>query len=206
MFLLVCLTALVSLVQFPYSAPIYFCYVAPLAILTMTSIAVADRRTPRGLHLAALGFYLVFAVVFLNSGYLSNLGYVYERYGGLSRLRLERGGLRIPADQAVNYEALVSAIEERDSGPEIYAGPDCPEVYFLAGRRNPISASFEFLGELGSRPELLPFVLETRKIRVVVLNRSPDFSPRYGVALVSALRARYPNSLFIGEFVLMWKD
>ena len=206
LFLLLCLTALVSLVQFPFSAPIYFCYVAPLAVLSITAIVAADDRAPRPVHATVLVFYLLFAVIFLNTGYISSLGHRYQRYVADGRLGMERGGLRVPAEDAEQYGALVAAIEQRNPGPEIYAGPDCPEVYFLSGRRNPTRSFFEFQGELGENPEALLPILEARGVRLVVLNRSPDFTDRFDLAFTVALKERFPKRAFIGEFLLMWRE
>jgi hypothetical protein len=205
-FLLLSLTALVSLVQFPYAAPIYFCYVAPLVALAITTAVSGDPDSPRALHGVVLGFYLLFAVLFLNTGYVFNLGYRYERYVADGRLDLARGGLRLPENEAGKYEYLVSTIEEHSGGGEIYAGPDSPEVYFLSGRRNPTRSFFEFLGEYSARAESLVPLLEARRTRLVVLNRLPDFSPQPDLELVLALRTRYPKWALIGEFLVMWKD
>ena len=205
-FLLLSLTAFVSLVQFPYAAPIYFCYVAPLAALAITAIVTSDPGAPRALHGAVLAFYLLFAVLFLNSGYIFNLGYRYERYVADGRLKLDRGGLRLPEHEARKYEHLVAAIEEHSGGGEIYAGPDCPQVYFLSGRRNPTRSFFEFLGDYRARAESLLPLLEARQTRLLVLNRVPDFSLHPDLDLVAVLKTRYPRWTTIGEFVVMWKE
>jgi hypothetical protein len=42
------------------------------------------------------------------------------------------------------YERLVPFINEHAANGEILAGPDCPEVYFLTGKRNPTPMLFDF--------------------------------------------------------------
>jgi hypothetical protein len=205
-FLLVCVTALMSLVQFPFSAPIYFCYVAPLAALTILAIVSADPRTPRRIHLAVVGFYLLFAVLFTNREYVFNLGVRFKRYESETPLRLPRAGLRVPEDDARFYEALVSTIQERSGGHGIYAGPDCPEVYFLSAQKNPTRSFFDFLGELYGRPDSLLRLLQDKDVRVVVLNNLPGFSLKPSRAFRTALCQRYPNLVEIGKFTLMWRD
>jgi hypothetical protein len=205
-FLLVCTTALVSLVQFPFAVPIYFCYVAPLAALTILAIVSADPRAPRRIHLAVIGFYLLFAVFFTNRGYVYNLGWRSQRYEAETPLRLPRAGLRIPADDARVYEAVVSTIREKSAGHGIYAGPDCPEVYFLSAQKNPTRYFYDFLGELYGHRDGLLRLLEEKDVRLVVLNKLPRFSRPPGRALWAALRQRYPNSVEIGNFTLMWRD
>ncbi len=206
LFLLLGLTALVSLVQFPYAAPIYFCYVAPLVVLAITATVSTERGASRPLHAAAFAFYLLFAVLILNRGYVLNLGHRHERYVADDRLDLVRGGLRVPQNDAKKYEYLVATIEQHSHGGEIYAGPDTPEIYFLSGRSNPTRSFFEFQGEYSARRESLLPLLEARKTRLLVINRYPDFSPQPDLDLFLALRTRYPQWSLIGEFLVMWKD
>ena len=69
-----------SLVQVPFSAPIYFCYVAPLAVVAAVAV---------GSHSAALApsrvggrrpVLLAFALVSMNRGYVYNLGAVHQPF------------------------------------------------------------------------------------------------------------------------------
>jgi hypothetical protein len=205
-FLLVCLTALVSLVQFPFSSPIYFCYVAPLVVLTLASIVFSDPRAPRLLHACVLLFYLLFAVTRANRGYVFHLGLRPEPYVAQTVLRLPRGGLRVPAADARVYEELVAAIRERAGEGGLWAGPDCPEVYFLSGYRNPTRGFFDFLGTASDSPEAFLGTLEDARVRVVVLNRAPDFSAPPGPDLRAALATRFPHAREVGKFTLLWRD
>src|SRR5262249_39663410 len=123
-FLLACVTALVSLVQFPFAHPIYFCYVAPLAALTILSVVTANPRAPRRIHLAVICFYLLFAVLITNRGYLEYLGWRFGHYEAETPLSIPRTGLRVTADDARVYEGVVSAIRAKNGGHGIYAGPD----------------------------------------------------------------------------------
>jgi len=204
-FLLLCLSSLIALVQFPFAAPIYFCYVAPLTILAIAAFLPREASAPRALHLGVAAFYLLFAVLFLNPVYVFNLGHRYDRYVADRRLRLDRGGLRLPEIDARKYERLIATIGKHGNGP-IYAGPDCPEIYFLSGRPSPTRTFFEFLGPLETNAaSLVPF-LETRRTRLVVLNRTPAFSAKPTLALVTELKRRYPNWEAIDNFVLLWKN
>lgn len=206
LFLLTSATALVSLVQFPFAAPIYFCYVAPLAALTILSIVSASPQAPRRLHLCVLVFYLLFAVLFTNRGYLFNLGAQSGLYEAHTPLRLPRAGLRVPADEARTYEALISMVLQKSAGGAIYAGPDCPEVYFLSGRRNPTRFFFDFLGDLYGHPNAVLRLLEENGVKVVVLNKLPSFSRKSSRVFRTELRRRYPHSTEIGKFTVMWRD
>ena len=202
LFLLLAMTALVSLVQFPFAAPIYFCYVAPFVALCLAAIV---RIAPGAFHLPVLAFYLLFALLRLNPGYIWDLGVRSVPYRPLARLALDRGGLRVPARDRVEYEALVAAIRKRSRGPFVYAAPDCPEVYFLSGRLNPTRVVFDFLRR-PPKPEVLLALLEERMVHVVVLNRNPAFSEPVPGELRAALERRFPRSEGIGRFLLRWRD
>ncbi len=205
LFLLMSLVALITLVQFPFSAPIYFCYAAafiPLALLVLVSAEVR----PSPLHGCVLLFYIAFAMFFLNPGYVFRLGDVPGRYRADADLDLPRGGIRVSAADSATYRELAAAVEEKGSGPYIYAGPDCPEVYFLCGKRNPSRFFFEHLSSFYGDSEGILRLLESRGVRVVVWNTSPDFSRRLQENYRAALASRFPHSRPIGKFVLMWRD
>lgn len=205
-FLLICATALVSFVQFPFSAPIYFCYVAPLAALAVAATIGLEPQAPRPLHMSVLVFYLLFAAAWMNPGYIFNLGHHPAKYLADAPLALARAGLRVPAADARVYEALVAEIRRRAGDGQIYAGPDCPEVYFLGGYGNPTRDFFDFMEPLYGRIDSILRLIDERQIKVVVLNRSPDFSRPPAPELQAAIRERFPRSVEIGKFTLFWRD
>jgi hypothetical protein len=202
LFLLVSVCALVSLVQFPFAAPFYFCYVAPLAALTIFAIVSLDSRAPKRVHACVLGFYLLFGMIRLNSAYCV----IFRDYRPDALLAVKRGGLRVPALEAAVYERLVDVIEKKGLGRPLYAGPDSPEVYFLSACPSPTRFSFEFLGGFSGNPQALERLLEEKGIAIVALNRSPTVSGRMSSGVREALAPRYPHSLEIWKFVVMWKD
>jgi len=200
-FLLLSVAALLALLQFPYAAPIYFCYVAPVVVLALSAVA---RRGRLLLHGIVAGFYLAFAVWRLNPGYVWNLGVRPAAYGPLAPLGVERGGLRVPASDAQVYRTLVAAIGTRSRGPYVYAAPDCPEVDFLAARLSPTRVSFDYLREPPTPQALLRRLRETM-VTVVVLNTRPDYSDPISPALHTALESEFPNAERIGKFELRWR-
>ena len=205
LFLLIAVTALVALVQFPFSAPIYFCYVAPLVGVTLACVVLSDRRAPRRLHLCLLVFYLLFAVVRMNPSYVFALGRRAEPYLARTPLGLPRGGIRVPDAEARVYQALISTLARRAGSGDIWAGPDCPEVYFLSAKRNPTREFFDFLGGPPERPEVFVAMLERSRVRAVVLNRSPAFSPALSAPLRALLAEKFPESAEIGAFTVRWR-
>jgi 4-amino-4-deoxy-L-arabinose transferase-like glycosyltransferase len=205
-FLFTAMAALVGLVQFPFPSPIYFCYVAPLAALAAAALVRADARAPRTVHGIVLVFFLAFAVVWMNRGYVFRLGRYFAPYSAATRLRSPRAGIDVPASDAREYDALLGAVAKRSAGPDLYAGPDCPEVYFLAGRRNVTRSFFDYQGELYERPRELLRRIESSGMTAVVVDRSPAFSRPQGAAFLDALRARFPESEEFGRFTLYWRS
>jgi hypothetical protein len=204
-FLLLAMTALLGLIQFPFSAPIYFCFVAPFMILSLAAIVGSLPQAHRALHGVFLVFYLFFAVIRLNPGYIWNLGIEYEPYRPLALLGLERGGLRVPEIDRMQYETLVSSIRQHCPGRFLYATPDCPEVYFLSGKLNPTRISFDFLRDYGGA-ETLGRLLDEVHVEAVVLNLQPGFSRQVSPEIRVLLASRFPNREVIGKFLLQWRD
>ncbi len=204
-FLLAAMAALVSLVQFPFPSPIYFCYVAPLALLGAAALVRADARSPRRIHGVILIFFVTFAAVWMNRGYVFELGRAFSPYVARTPLGLPRAGIRVPAADAREYETLVRNLESRAPGGAIYAGPDCPEVYFLAGRRNPTRSFFDYQGDLYGRPDALLRLLDEGGVSAVVLDRAPAFSRPFEAGFVAQLHARFPGFEDIGRFTLFWR-
>ena len=151
-------------------------------------------------------FYLAFAVLFMNRGYVYFLGGAPTRYRADGRLSFERGGLAIGASEARAYNELVAAVAEKARGSEIYAGPEAPEVYFLCGKKNLTRIFFE--GTSGIRPgtntEGLRKVFADPNVKVIVWNRAPQFTHGLWRVYREQLWARFPNSKEIGKYTLMW--
>ena len=206
LYLLLCTAAMISLIQFPFATPVYFFYAAPAVILALAALVACDGRAPRAVHGIVLAFYLGFALWRLNPAYVFTVGYSPKAYQATHRLAMERGGLLVPEEDGRLYEELVEAIRSVDPGPTLFASPDCPEVYFLSDRRSPLSVFVDFQGPLYERRDALLRLLETEKIRTVVINRTPTFSRRLRPDFVAELERRFPRSREIGHFVLRWAD
>jgi hypothetical protein len=194
-----------SLVQFPFGAPVYFCYVAPLAIVA--AAAAADvcprhRRLALGAWGAAL---LVFAVVTMNRGYIYNLGQFHAPQALNVHLDLPRAHLRVSADDAAMYRRIVALIDRHAGGGDLLAGPDCPELYFLTGRFNASGTLFDFLADEGTAVERSASPQEWAGTNVVVLNHQAEFSPPPSSALVAEIRKVFRAGELIGRFEVRWR-
>ena len=201
-FLLASMSALVALVQFPFASPIYFCYAAPLAALATAAIVRADPRAPRALHAILLVFFLLFAALWMNRGYVFRLGRFYAPYQADGSLSMPRGGLRVPGADARDYGALVAALDALPAASRLFAGPDCPEVYFLSGRRNPTRFFFDYQGESGDDPGALLRRIEDEDIAIVVIHEAPSFSRPLPESVHAELRRRFGPPERIGRFRL----
>ncbi|HYK83074.1 MAG TPA: glycosyltransferase family 39 protein [Gemmatimonadales bacterium] len=193
--LVLCIAALVSLVQFPFAAPIYFLYVAPLAALAVLAVVTSHEHRVGFVPGAAVVLYLLFAVVDTHPS--------HEPTGALALAR--GGGLIIPARDKVRYEGLVTALQAHATGVYGYAAPDCPEVYFLAGLRNPTRTIFEFLEDSAGRSARVLRTLAAHGITAVALNARPPFSGPLPPDLLDSLAHRYPREQSLDGFVVRWR-
>lgn len=121
--------ALLALNQYPFSAPVYFCFVAPLAFLVMLqAVPEAASRLPGTLVLLGL-----FAVLSIHPGNISNLGWYPAQVDLSHRLALPRGGLRVSAVDSALFTQIDSIIAAHRTAGGVTAGPAMPEVTFLSG-------------------------------------------------------------------------
>jgi fermentation-respiration switch protein FrsA (DUF1100 family) len=204
---LLSVTVVCSLVQFPFSAAIYFCYVAPLiALTTVAFFAYLNRPVPLAIPALALAFGATFAVVRLNDSPLNDMDRHFLPYPDIRRLALDRGGLTVPLFQAGQYETAVAILREHAHGEYIWASPDAPQLYFLTGYRNPTRSLFEFLDDTTGRTAKILHLLDSRHVNVVALNVVPEFSPRISMGLYRELAKRYPNSALVSPYLIKWRD
>jgi len=205
-FLLLSVCASCSLIQFPYGAAIYFVYVAPLALLAATALIYVAKTHSKRLLVAAYCFCLLYVTFDVTPGFLYQMGDKYSRNKQTARLNLPRaGGLRVLPASAQEYEALASILSSHMRGDYIYATPDCPEVYFLAGRLNPTRTLFDFLDSAENRTARILSAIHAHDVRLVVLNRDPYFSGPVPSDLRTALENEFPNRADTAQFEVRWK-
>jgi hypothetical protein len=205
-FLLACLVAMLSLLQFPFAVPFYFFYFAPLVILAIFALAGSEPEPPRAVHAAAFAFYLLFALLRTNPSFITAFGDHFERFEFPAVLDLPRaGGFRVTAEDARVYRAVISLVQEKSGGRPIYAGPDSPQVHFLSGLADATPRDANAPRDPLQQPELLFQALREKDTRVVVLNRVPPFH-HLRASLFQRFEELFPNSREIGRFVVRWKD
>lgn len=203
--LVLAVASMCNLVQFPFAAANYFCYVAPLVLLAAVALWRWLPPMPRAVPATLAAFYLAFAVLRLNPTSLFTMGAAYRPYLPTVPLMLERGGVEVPVEHAELYGAVIPMLRHVARGGYTWASPDMPEVYFLSDLRNPTRTLFEFLDDTTRHTARTMETLEAHGVTAIVLNRAPRFSPPLADDLVSRLERRYPYAANAGDLQLRWR-
>src|SRR5215467_5344030 len=206
--LLVCVTAMASLVQFPFSTPLYFCYTTPLVILSLSALLAQLQHVSKFNWKLAGVFAAFFAVFLMPFEFVRIQQYPSQAARQTAPLNLPPArGLRVQAGEAAMYNTLVPFVVEHSRDGQIIAGPDCPEVYFLTGFQNHSRYLFEFLDDPEQFERQTTAVLrENPTINVAVVNQRPPFSLRQRNILTNLVRDRFPKSRKFGDFIVYWRE
>lgn len=196
-------TALQALNQFPYSAPNYFGYVAPLAILTAGVAAAHFGALPRlrtaFLLLAGFG-------AFLRLGSVHNIGAYPAWWDYSHRLVGPRGGLLVTKPDSARYSRLLALVASHRAGGTVLAGPELPEVYFLTGTTSPGRESYSLFARAVDDSTQLPLAIDTTAASVIVVKTHPMFARPLGGDLYRWLAIRYPRSESVDTIEVRWRE
>jgi hypothetical protein len=195
--LLLSLAAVCTLVQYPFAAPIYLCYALPLTLLAAVAVVATARKQPGTYALAATaGFYLLFGAVMLVPDHIYELTH---KVGPMEELHLERaGGLRI--EYAANFTDLIHLLQQHSPNGLMYAGNDCPELYFLSGLKNVTR------DDGGASAEEVLEALQSDDLKLVVINEAPFFpSAKMGPEVRAEIARKFPESQLVGIFHVFWR-
>jgi hypothetical protein len=195
--LLTSLAGTCSLVQYPFAAPIYLSYAVPLTLLALVAIVSTGKRQ-RGTYALAsvVGLYLAFGVVSLVPSYIYEITWII---GPMQTMRTPRaGGLKI--EEAVFFDSLSRFLREHSPNGLMFAGNDCPELYFLSGLRN---VAYDDGGEPAE--EILK-AIQSDSLNLVVINDAPYF-PGAGVKpeVKAEVMKRFAYTTRFGIFQIFWK-
>jgi hypothetical protein len=205
--LVIAALALCNLIRFPWTNPTYFAYVAPLELLAAAAIVSSKGWSVRPVTAVFLVFYLIYAITWLTP-------MMYRQHNDsadlLSRAPITtvlpgRAGLGVRDSAAAEYDSLISLVRAEARGRFIYATPDCPEVYFLSGFRNPTRTTFDFFDDPRDRTKRILDLLEGKAVNLVVLNAMPGHSERVPQDLAEAIAVRFPHRSVIGRFTVRWR-
>jgi hypothetical protein len=196
--LLISLAATCSLVQFPFAAPIYLSYAVPLTLLALVAIVSTGKTQPGTYALASVvGVYLVFGVVSLVPSYIYEITY---KVGHMDTMQNPRaGGLKV--EGAAFFDQLSLFLREHSPNGLMFAGNDCPQLYFLAGLKNVTP------DDGGASPEEILKAVRLDDLNLVVINDSPYFPAAVMAPQVrQEVIARFPHSARFGIFQVFWKQ
>jgi hypothetical protein len=201
--LLVCMTALFSIIQFPFASG-YFCYVAPLAILLAANLLSRFSRPPRVVIYSAFAFYALFAALVVQPHFLARR---YKVDYDSTPLMLPRaGGIRVSREAATQYAELIPFIKKIAGRDAIFAGPDCPEIYFLAGIKNQTPIIFDSLEDTRDYESNMKSLIERPNFIKAAVLHDGTVSAAYQLQILRPLVVTvFPNSRKIGSFTVYWR-
>jgi hypothetical protein len=206
LFLVLSVSTLSGLIQFPTIFPSYFPYVAPMLVLAAAAVVSLLDYQPRFLLVGTYCFVLFYVMFEVTPGFLHVAGQGYEPNTETVTADIGRlGGIRISSFDARNYETLGAIIRQHARGEYIFATPDCPEVYYLYGFRNPTRFFFDYHDEPRGRTQRILQTIRDRHINLIVISSHPIFSSHISSDLRSAFEQEFPNRADTGTFEVRWK-
>jgi len=206
--LLFAMTTLFSLIQFPFSPSGsslgYFGYVAPLATLLAAALVSRLSHPPFVILWTAFAFYALFAVLVLKPHYRGGHPRPDSNDTVLSSPRA--GGLVVTKKSAMEYAELIPFVKSVAGQQALFAGPDCPEVYFLTGIKNQTPILYDSLTDPNDYEAYIKSLFgRPNFLKVAVLHDAP-ISGAYQLQILRPLAvSRFPNSRKIGSFTVYWR-
>ena len=195
-----------SLIQFPYFNGGYLAYVLPLSLIAIAAFSEKIGGPIRVfilctlLGLLPLGGKLLVKRGLYIPGYLA-IGPKVEL------LELPRAQLYLSSRMASIYRQMVRSVIRTSGTKPIYAGPDCPEVAFLAAKQNIGRTFFEFFEEhpIEDRIESVIEALNSSQVSTIVINRSPNFSSPTPENVDLRLKELFPNFESFARYEVRWR-
>lgn len=195
-----------GLVAFPFFAGTYVLYAVPLSVLAL--FVAASEHSAKSVFLVTMG--LAGLAIFGVTLTATNRIHAGEGVGdaaGTTVLASDRSGLRIPIEDSI-YDRLLQLIDQHAGDGPIYAGPDLPEVYFLANRESVTPAVYEILSRRFDY-ETLWAQLDVVGANLIVLNlrdgSGRGLSPMPTPEQLAKVRETYPHSEMVGGFEVRWR-
>jgi hypothetical protein len=202
--LLLTMATLFSLIQFPFATPGYFYYLAPLAALLAAALTARLARPPRIILCSATVFYILFPICVIRPYFEGSHLHPAPENTPLSMSRA--GGLHVPRDSAKQFEELIPFVKNLAGENQIFAGPDSPEVYFLAGLKNPTPFLFDSLRDPDVYEREVRSLFDSSDfIKVAVLKDTIGTATHQLLVLRSFVEPRFPQSQKIGKFTVYWR-
>lgn len=177
LYLLLAVVALTSLVQFPFGIPLYYCYVAPLVALAAAAILSDSRMSDQWFVCVIVGAFALYGAAYLDRSSLNTLADRFVRDGQVEVLDPDRASIRVDPAEARGTRRIVNLLRRHSRGRYTFAGPDTPQLYFLANLDNPTRSLFDFVDTTDSaRGSALLRTLRRTGVTAVAINRDPGHS------------------------------
>jgi hypothetical protein len=203
--LLVIILSFTTLVQFPFGSWIYFLYVLPLAALAGVACLNAFGLIRETLLLVVLAAYLVVGARYMTPGAAGLADALTGRYPGLARVDANRGRIYVPVAEADHYRQITELLSLHARNGYIFAGPDAPEVYYLADLKNGTPMIYDFLTPQQDRDRFVLEAIARHHITAIVVNQAPSFSPTLDQNLLDRLDSMYPAHQLVDHFDVRWR-
>ena len=194
-----------ALVQFPFAVAGYFLYVVPLVLLTAVALAAELRLTRHWLPAIVLAAYVVSGGLNLNPGLVASAHAVLSGHDGLAQLDGRRARIDVPLGDASTFRRITKLLNDHARSRVTFAGPDTPEIYYLADFRNATPLIFDFLTPEPERDRDIEMAISRPDVWAVVVNNDPEFSPPLAADLRADVAARFPAHQVVGEFDVRWR-
>jgi hypothetical protein len=197
------ITALQALNQFPFSAPNYYAYVAPLALLTAAAAAAHFHALHRVRTAAVI--LAAFSGIVLRLGSVHSVGGYPVWWDYAHRLAIPRGGLLVTTYDSARYARVVELVTTHRTGGTVLAGPELPEVYFLTASKSPGPDSYSLFPATVADSGQLARVLNPAATDVVVIKLRPMFGRPLSADVYQWLSNRYPVGERIDTLEVRWR-
>jgi len=206
LWLLLAMSALSSLVRFPFAGSYYLLYFAPLAALASLAILTTRPGGAGPVPVIVATFLIVVGITCADTRRFSPSGDRWIPLRTFVPLAGSRTGIEAPRDDSAAYARTIALLQQH-SPPDgyIYAGPDLPQMYFLADRRDPTRTLYDFFDDTAAHDATVLQAIDAHQVTAVAINLAITFSPPIDVRLRNALRERFPDSTVIDPFVVRWR-
>jgi hypothetical protein len=197
------MTVFLALNQYPFSAANYYAYVVPLVFLSALLVARSAGAGNR-IMMAATAFTL-FGGTLNRIGSVHTVGFGPVWWDDAHLLATPRGRLKLTVADSSAYTRMLALVAEHRGSGAMLAGPELPEVYFLAD--NPVAPhdAYELLRPSVTDSTAAAAVFARDHITVLVIKPEPMFAHPLPGDVSAWIGTHYPHHETLGAFEVRWQ-